>query len=100
MVLLFYSMLMSCWLTTFVFYGWDDFFPKYPVYTDDLTIALFDFQILKIMLLQNVDDTLSRMYSFQTFDYIDLPIFDDQFDGQEPLVPYHLQYLYLGGGQS
>jgi len=73
---IFYSIIMSCWSTTFNFVTGVDLFLEYPIYTDDLTVTLFDFQILKIMLFQNVDDTLSSIYSFQAFDYIDLPIFD------------------------
>ena len=56
---LFYPLIISSWLTTFRFDGRDDFFPVNSVYTDDLTITLLDFQILKIMLFQHIDNTLS-----------------------------------------
>tara|TARA_R110000822_G_scaffold147875_1_gene286838 strand:- start:117 stop:470 length:354 start_codon:yes stop_codon:yes gene_type:complete len=68
-------------LTTLGILGWTDFFPEYPVHTYDLTIALLNFQILKIMLFQHIDDTFARMYPFQSFDDIDLAIFDDQLNG-------------------
>jgi len=72
---------MSCWLTTFGIVRGMDFFLEYPVHTNNLTVALLDFQILKIMLFQHIDNTFARSESFQTFDYIDLPIFDNQLDG-------------------
>ena len=91
---------MSCRSTTFGFCDRVDLFSKDPVHTDDLTITLFDLQILKIMLFQHIDDTLTCVQSFQTFNGIDLPVLDDHFDGQEPFAAYHLQYLDLGRGQS
>jgi len=81
--------------TTFGILGRTDFLPEYPVHADDLAVTLFDFQILKIVLFQHIDDTFSRSKSFQPFDDIYLPVFDDQFDGQESFVPYHFQYLDL-----
>jgi len=51
-------------------------------------MALLDFQILKIVLFQDIYYALSRIQSFQALYYIDLSILDDQFDGQKPLVPY------------
>lgn len=52
------------------------------------------------MLFQHIDDTFPSLESFQAYDDIDLPIFDDRLDGQEPFVPYHIQHLAFGAGQS
>ena len=96
----FYSILINGLLRTFKIGIGIDFFSINPVHIDDFAIALFDFKVLKIMLFQHIDDTLPCIQSFQTFNYIYLPIFDDQFNGEESFVPYHIQHLDFGAGQS
>jgi hypothetical protein len=60
--------------TTFGILGRTDFFPEYPVHTNDFAVTLFDFKVLKIVLFQHIDDTFPCSESFQSFDDIDFSV--------------------------
>jgi len=62
--------------TTFGILGRTDFLPEYPVHADDLAVTLFDFQILKIVLFQHIDDTFPSFESFKSFYDIHFSVLD------------------------